>query len=203
MKLYFTATSPFVRKVLVSAHELGVMDRIETAFVRPMPMEPNAELSRTNPLSKIPALILEDGNALFDSPVICEYLESIASPKRIIPTAPGDRFRVLRTQALADGILEAAILVFYEQTQRPKELHWIPWISGQTEKARQGLHALENDVDGLRGEIDLGQIAVGAMFGWLDFRGVIPDLRTLVPKLAAWFDAFRERPSMRATEPQL
>lgn len=204
MKLYSTPTSPFVRKVFVAARELGLDDRIESLFLRPTPVKADPVLSATNPLSKIPALILEDGTALYDSPVICEYLQSIAPPGRTIVAASGpERFRALRVQALADGILEAGVAVFYETTTRPKELHYEPWLDGQREKARQGLTALDAEVTSWPSAVDIGQIAVGAMFGWLEFRNPLGDVRTAHPKLTAWYETFLARPSMQATLPRL
>src|SRR5580765_5387118 len=106
MKLYATNTSAFVRKVLVAAHELGLADRIEPVTLRPSPLKADPELSRKNPLNKIPALVLDDGTALYDSAVICEYLDSLAlgSAPRLVPASGPARFRVLRLQALADGV---------------------------------------------------------------------------------------------------
>ena len=115
MILYHTPTSPFVRKVLVAAHELGLTDRLETRFLRPVPTKADPALSAANPLSKIPALILEDGSALYDSAVICDYLDTLHAGPRLVPASGPLRFRALRQQALCDGILEAAILVFYER----------------------------------------------------------------------------------------
>src|SRR6185369_16272202 len=124
MILYHTPTSPFVRKVMIAAHELGLADRIETRFLRPVPTKADATLSCANPLNKIPALILDDGSALYDSPVIVEYLDSLHGAPRLVPASGPARWRVLRQQALCDGILDAAILVFYERATRPAELHW-------------------------------------------------------------------------------
>lgn len=200
MKLYYTPTSPFVRKVMVCAHELGLADRIETTFLRPTPVKTDEVLSKENPLSKIPTLILEDGSSLYDSAVICEYLDSIGG-KKLIPDSGPDRFRVLRVHALCDGILEAAIQVFYEKQHRPKELQWEPWITGQAEKANQGLDALEREAEHFR-SIDLGQVAAAVTIGWLEFRNVLGDLRPTRPKLSVWYDAIRARPSMKATEPR-
>lgn len=211
MKLYYTPTSPFVRKVMVCAHELGLADRIETTFLRPTPVKPDEVLSKENPLSKIPTLVLDDGSTLYDSAVICEYLDSIAQGGgKLIPASGGERFRVLRVHALCDGILEAAIQVFYEKQHRPKELQWEPWITGQAEKANQGLDALEHEVERFPSAADLGQVAAAVTIGWLEFRNVLGDLRgcgsttttsRTRTRLFAWYDAFRARPSMKATEP--
>lgn len=200
MKLYYTPTSPYVRKVLVAAHELGVASRLETTMLRPSPVKTDPVLSRENPLSKIPALVLDDGESLYDSPVICEYLETL-SEKRLVPASGIERFRVLRRQALADGILDASVLAFYERANRPEALWWAPWIDGQTEKATQGLDALEREAATFGDAVDLGLVSVGCALGWLEFRNVHGDVRSARPSLFAWYDRFRQRPSMAATEP--
>lgn len=201
MILYHTPTSPFVRKVLVAAHELGLANRIETRFLRPMPTRAEPTLSAANPLSKIPALLLDDGSALYDSGVICDYLDTLHAGPRLVPASGPARFRVLRQQALCDGILEAVILVFYERTMRPAELQWPAWLDGQAEKATQGLDALEREAPSFGAEVDLGQISAGVTLGWLELRGVLGDVRVGRPALATWYEAFRARPSMAATEP--
>jgi glutathione S-transferase len=202
MKLYYTPTSPFVRKVILVAHEKGIADRLETTFLRPSPTKADAVLSKDNPLSKIPALVLPDGTTLYDSAVICEYLDSLADSPRLLPGGEA-RWRVLRLQALTDGILEAGVAVFYERTMRPTELVWDAWVTGQTEKALQGLDAIERCVSSFPREVDLGHLCVGATIGWLEFRGHLGGIRAGREKLFAWYDSFRERPSMRATEPKL
>ena len=201
MKLYHTPTSPFVRKVLVAAHELALQGRIETTFLRPFPTKADPQLSRDNPLSKIPALLLEDGTAIYDSPVICEYLDTLHSGRKLVPSEGKERWRVLRLQALCDGILDAAILVFYETTARPKEQHWAPWLDGQREKARQGLDALEREAQAFGDDVDLGQVSAGVTLGWLEFRGAMGDVRPGRPRLFSWYERFAMRPSMKATEP--
>jgi glutathione S-transferase len=201
MKLFYTPTSPYVRKVLVAAHELGLRDRIETTFLRPRPMKADPVLSAHNPLNKIPALVTDDGMSLIDSPVIVEYLGTLATQRRLVPPSGPERFRVLTTQALCDGILDAGILVFYERTERPKELQWQVWLDGQSEKAQQGLDALERVVADWEEPVDLGQICAGVAVSWLEFRDVFGDLRRGRPRLAAWYERFCQRPSMLATAP--
>ena len=201
MKVFHTPTSPFVRKVMVAAHELGAP--VETTFLRPSPMAPDATLSAHNPLSKIPALVLDDhegGEVLYDSPVICEYLDTTFGPL-LVPASGPERWRVLRLQALADGILDAGILVFYERAQRPKELHWEPWLSGQTKKVLQGLDALESLAGAWDDGVDLGRIAAACAIGWLEFRDAVGPIRAGRERLFAWYDRFAQRPSMRATVP--
>lgn len=208
MKLYYTPTSPFVRKVLVAAHELGVANRLETVFLRPSPTKVDPELSKANPLSKIPALVLDDGTTLFDSHVICEYLETVVAPAhapdapRLVPASGPERFRVLRTEALCDGILEAGIVVFYELNQRPKELHWEPWLEGHRQKAAQGLDLLEREVANFGDAPDLGQLCAAITLGWLEFRNPVGDVRANRPRLTAWYERFLQRPSMQATLPK-
>jgi glutathione S-transferase len=201
MKLYFTPTSPFVRKVLVAAHELQLADRIETVLLRPSPTQTDPTLSRVNPLNKIPTLVGDDGEALYDSPVICEYLDALAGGGRILPAAGPARWAILRTQALADGILDAAILVFYERLHRPEALHWQPWLDGQTRKALQGLDALDAMAEHFSDAPDLGQIAAACAMGWLEFRNPFGDVRSGRPRLTAWYERFALRPSMVATAP--
>jgi glutathione S-transferase len=201
VKLFSTDTSPYVRKVLVAARELGLGDRIEKVLLRPSPLEASPALSVHNPLNKIPALVGDDGTALYDSPVICEYLDSLHSGRKLVPETGPRRFDVLRRQALCDGMLEAGVLVYYELATRPKELHWAPWLDGQRQKARQALDALEVEVPAFGHEIDLGQICAGVALGWLEFRKPLGDIRPGRPALFAWYEVFRKRPSMAATEP--
>jgi len=202
MKLYSTPTSPFVRKVLVVAHETGLASRIETHVLRPVPTKADAELSRVNPLNKIPALVLDDGAALYDSAVICEYLDGLHGGRPLIPRDGTARFRTLRLQALSDGVIEAGIQVFYERQSRPAELHWEPWLAGQTEKVRQGLDALEAEAPSFAADVDLGQISAAVAIGWLELRDVVGDVRRGHPRLTAWYEAFAARPSMVATAPR-
>jgi glutathione S-transferase len=201
LRLFCTDTSPYVRKVLVAARELGLADRIEKVVLRPSPLEASPALSAHNPLNKIPALVGDDGTALYDSPVICEYLDTLHGGRKLVPESGPLRFEVLRLQALCDGMLEAGVLVYYELATRPKELHWAPWLDGQRQQARQALDALEVEVASFRPEIDLGQICAGVAIAWLEFRRPLGDIRLRRPALFAWYEAFRKRPSMAATEP--
>jgi glutathione S-transferase len=204
MKLYYTPTSPFVRKVLVVAHETGQEHRLETTFLRPMPTKADPGLSHDNPLNKIPVLVTDDAGPLYDSGVICEYLDSLHDGPKVIPANGAARWRALRIQALANGVLDAAVLVFYEKNMRPAALHWPEWIEGQLEKARQGLDALEREAatfDAAASRADLAQICAAVAIGWLEFRGLMGDVRAGRPTLAAWYEKFSERASMKATIP--
>ncbi len=197
MLLFHTPTSPFVRKVMVVAHEIGAP--LETTFLRPTPLHADPILSKENPLNKIPVLVTPDG-PLYDSAVICEYLDQ---KNQVIPASGAARFRALRLQALCDGILDACIVIFYEKTTRPPELHYEPWLRGQTEKANQSLDALELECESFSETADLAQICAGVTLGWLELRKPIGDVRVNRPKLFRWYDAFRQRPSMKATEPHI
>lgn len=201
MKLFYTPTSPFARKVRVAAHELALHDRVQYTLLRPDPMSADPVLSAVNPLNKIPAMVLESGEALYDSPVICEFLDTLSEARPMTPRSGPERFRVLRTQALCDGILDAGILVFYERTKRPSELHWQPWLRGQVEKASQGLDELERRVGEFGSEVDLAQICAGITLGWLEFRDAVGDIRAGRPRLFEWYESFARRPSMVDTAP--
>jgi len=203
MKLYYTPTSPFVRKVMVVAHETGQAGRLETTFLRPTPTKADPGLSKDNPLSKIPALVTDDLGVLYDSPVICEYLDSLHEGPKLFPASGPARWRALRVQALADGVLDASVLVFYERTLRPEAMRWPAWIDGQMEKAKQGLDALELEASTFGADIDIGQVCAGAAMGWLEFRDVLGDLRATRPALTTWYERFRTRASMKATEPHI
>ena len=201
MKLYHSPASPFVRKALVAAHETGLAERIEIVTVALTPVESNAELDEENPLGKIPALILEDGTALFDSPVICEYLDTRHDGPRLFPAGGPERWTALRRQALADGLLDAAILCRYETFLRPAERQWTDWVDGQRAKFRRALDALEGEADSFGDAVDIGTIAAGCAADYLDFRSLDDGWRDTRPRLAGWLEGFVERPSMQATRP--
>ena len=199
MQLYFNPASPYVRKVRVSAHELGLSGAIELVSVSVSPVSPHEGVRSSNPVGKIPALITDDGMALYDSPVICEYLDALAGGDRIFPAAGGARWTALRRQALADGIMDAAVLTRYEQTVRPGELRWQAWIDGQLLKIRAALDALERE--SLEGAFDIGTISIACALGYLDLRFASEDWRKSRPRLAAWAAAVGRRPSLAATAP--
>ncbi len=201
MKLAYGSVSPYVRKVMIVAHEAGLVDRIEKVPTAVRPDQPNATLAPDNPLMKVPTLTTDGGEVLFDSRVICAYLDSLHSGRKLIPEAGGARWKALRIEALGDGITDAGILVRYETTLRPEAMRWKEWIAGQTLKATQGLDALEREPEMLAGDLHIGQIAVACSIGWLQFRAVFGDCLAGRPKLAAWLAKISERPSFKATVP--
>ncbi|HLI12249.1 MAG TPA: glutathione S-transferase N-terminal domain-containing protein [Alphaproteobacteria bacterium] len=199
MRLRHSASSPYVRKVMVVAHETGLEPRIER--VPTFVWSPDTDIADDNPIGKVPTLILDDGTALFDSPVICEYLDSLHAGERLFPAAGPARWRALRLQALGDGILDAAVLRRIE-SRRPASEQSPGWIARQAAAMKRGLDALEREVAGWNGAVTIGQIAAGCACGYLDFRFAADDWCATRPHLAAWYAAFAERPSMRHTVPR-
>ncbi len=201
MKLFFAALSPFVRKVRVAAMELGLDKRIELVTVATTPVAMNAELAKVNPLGKLPALVADDGDLLIDSSVIVEYLDALAGGGKIVPAKGPERWRVKRTEALADGMSDAAILMRYEAAMRPPEKQWPDWVAGQKQKVTQALDALEGQAWLFDEKIDAGKIATGCGLGYLDLRFADLGWRKQCETLGRWYDGFAKRPSMEATKP--
>jgi glutathione S-transferase len=201
MKLYGNTASPFVRKVMVLAHEAGIADRIEMAHRALSPVAPPTDLVADNPLGKIPALVRDDGPALYDSRVICEYLDTLHDGAPFFPMPGVARFTALRRQALCDGMLDAAVVTRYERVLRPEVLRWGEWIEHQKLKISRGLDALLAEVDSLGDAPDIGTITAACTLGYLDFRYGDEDWRPGREPLAAWFETFAARASMQATVP--
>ena len=200
MKLRYSPTSPFVRKVLVLAHEIGVVDRLE--IVPTDAWSETTDLVAQNPLSKVPTLVLDDGGVLYDSPVICEYLDSLHAGAPRLPREGAGRWAVLRLQALADGMMESAVAVFVERVRRPADRRWEANVAREQATLGRALDHLELHVPELRSEpAHLGAIAVACALGYLDLRGAVADWRAGRPTLSGWFEAFATRASMRATAP--
>ena len=208
MKLRYSPTSPYVRKVLVAAIELGLAGRIER--VPTDTQDRDSGLAEHNPLGKVPALILDGGGVLYDSPVICEYLDSLHDGPRLFPAAGSARWTALRQQALGDGIMDAAVLRMLETLRRPEALRWQRWIAHQTAKVTRALDQFEAEAAKLEGALEgalegpptIGQIAAGCALGYLDFRFPDLDWRSGRPRLAAWHENFAQRPSMQETTPK-
>ena len=201
MKIYYSAASPFVRKVLVAAHELGLKDRLERVPANAHPVDRDRALVAANPIGKVPTLVTDDGAILYDSRVICEYLNALADGA-LIPDDPAARWRVLTEQALGDGIADAALLVRYETFARPEPLRWADWIAGQLDKVATGLAELERRSLELGERVDVGTIAIACALGYLDFRFASLAWRDRHPNTAAWFEWFGGRESMMFTRPQ-
>lgn len=202
MKLYYSPASPYVRKVIVTAIEAGLDKKIEKVPTSVSPIQPNKDLAKDNPLMKIPTLITDDGVALFDSYVICEYLDSLHNGAKLLPASGPARWSTLTLHAAATGITEAGLLARYEEVIRKPEHRNNEWAQGQLAKINEGLDALEKDVKQLSGPLNLGQIATACAIGWLEFRKPAGDIRKGRPNLAAWYEEFSKRPSMQATVPK-
>ena len=202
MKLFFGGLSPFVRKVMVVAHELGVAERIEINPAMVTPFKTHEDVAAVNPLGKIPAACLDDGSPLYGSGVICEYLDATHGPGKLFPAGPA-RWTALRRAALGDGILEAGSLARIE-TLRPDGTQWQDWRDHQLAKVQRALVAAEADVENLAtSDITIGEIGLGCALGWLDVRLPGVQWRPVHAGLSRWFDAVSERPSFAATKPVL
>lgn len=202
MKLYFSQTSPYARKVRLAAAHLGLADAIALVPATTTPIAEDAAVAAANPLGKIPALVLDDGTVLFDSRVIVEYLDAKAGGGGLLPP-PSDpeRWRTLRHQAIADGLLDAALLSRYEVALRPGEFLWRDWLAGQGRKIDRALAALEAEIPRLETGAALGAIAAACALGYLDFRFPDRGWRKACPKLGAFYDAYAQSPQMALTHP--
>jgi len=203
MKLRYSPTSPYVRKVMVVALETGLAERIERIPTAVVPTKPNEEVARENPLVKVPALTTDDGLVLYDSPVICEYLDTLHDGTKLFPPSGKARWLALRQQALGDGILDAAILGRYE-ILRPKEYQWQDWLDAQMRKVRGALAALEMEAEAgdLGGPLTIGHITIACALGYLDFRYQSEAWRTKHRRLAVWADDVAQRKSIQLTLPK-
>lgn len=198
MILRSTAASPFARKVRIAVSVLGLADKID---VRETDLNDPADSIRTqNPLGKIPALILDDGTAYYDSRVIAEYLDHLAGGGRIIPREAPARFEALRLQALCDGILDASLLIVYENRYRPVDKHVQSWLNRQADKVTRGMAALEAAPPQCTPVPDVGQITLACLLGYRDLR-FGGTWRKDYPRLLAWHDKFAAQvPSFAATK---
>lgn len=200
MQLRYSPTSPYVRKVMVTAIETGLDQNIEK--IPTNPWAPDTDLPDDNPVGKVPALRLDSGETLFDSPVICEYLDSLHHGEKLFPAAGDARWNVLRLHALADGILDAAVLRLLEG-KRPAELQSKDWTERQKKAIDRSLDELERKSDQLEGKpTTMAHVACGCALGYLDFRFPGDDWRDGRPKLSEWYEEFSKRESMRATVPK-
>jgi glutathione S-transferase len=197
MKVFYSPFSPFVRKVLVSAAELGL--EIETLECAAHPVMRDGKIVATNPLGQVPTFFADDGTELYDSRVICEYLDMLAGGNKLIPASGQARWQRLVEQSLADGLLNAALLMRYEQVIRPDGLRFEPWQQGQHEKVVCVLDRLEAWAPTFADRIDIGTISIACALAYLDLRFPEESWRTR-PGLAAFYERFSERESMQRTE---
>jgi glutathione S-transferase len=198
MRLLYQTHSPYARKVLVMAHEIALAPALDVIHHETSPTLRNEIVFAANPLGKVPVLICDDGLTLFDSIVICEYLDGLHSGPRLIPPSGRDRFLALRLQALAQGIVDAGIALRWEIDRRPPTLRWEALAAGQREKLLAAYDFVERQVD-LDGPLNIGQIALATALSWIDFRN-LPSFKDQRPRLMSWYGAFGNRPSMLATD---
>lgn len=204
MKLFWGSTSPYVRKVVVAAAECGLTNRIEQVEV--FPWDADTKYGEVNPVGKVPALVTDRGQTLYDSPVIIEYLDTLHEGRKLIPPTGEARFERLRIAALGDGMMDAVILLYSELERRPKELQWDFWDNRMRNTVNRSLDALEGDARTFDpDQPDIGQITAAVGIGWLEFRKAILEIdwRTGRPALSSWFDRFSQRPSMTGSMPKV
>jgi glutathione S-transferase len=204
MTLYFNAASPFARKVVVLLHETGQLDRVTLQPTTLTPVSPSAELNAENPVGKLPALRLADGNVIHDSRVILDFLDHQHVGNPLIPREGSARWRRLTLASLADALMDAALLIRYETALRPEEKHWDLWLHNQQEKIERTLAYFEQEaITELSSSFDVASITVAAALGYLDFRQPELGWRSTWPRLASWYLEVSQRPSMLASQPRV
>ena len=196
MKLRYSATSPYVRKVTMTVIECGLEDQVERVLTNAWAED--TDLPADNPLGKVPALALENGTCLFDSRVICEYLDSLNAGAKLFPAQGPARWAALRLQALGDGLNDAAVARRLE-VMRPDGERSEKWIARQAAAMTRALDVLESEADDLTAGFNIGSLAVMSALGYLDLRFTEDKWRDGRPKLTAWFEAASARPSYQAT----
>ena len=196
MKLRFSPTSPFVRKVMAVAQCTAQTDRVEK--VPTTTADP--DLIDDNPLGKVPAARLDDGTPLYDSRVICEFLDDQHAGAKVFPGPGPDRWRALCLQSLGDGVMDACVLI-YTELRRPEAEQSAAWLERQRLKIRNAVGVLEQDVDALEGPLTIGGLTVGIALEYADRRVPEFDWRAAAPKLATWQQAFAKNDFMTATAP--
>ena len=198
LKLRYNPMSPYIRKVVVMISETGLEDRVQRVLTHPW--TENTDIGTVNPLGKVPALELEDGTSLYDSLVICDYLDSLHDGPKMIPTSGMERWIVLRRHALGLGITDAAALHLFEHRRQAGQRS-PGWIERQWRAVTRGLDQVEREVDDFAGRLDLGQIGIACAIGIVDFRNPDCGWRETRPNLSAWWDRLMERPSFADTVP--
>ncbi|KAJ3057030.1 hypothetical protein HK097_001514 [Rhizophlyctis rosea] len=209
MQLHYSQNSPSVRKVLILAHELGLTNEITLITEKPNPLNTAQPSAASNPLSKIPTLILEDGSTVFDSRVICEYLNDIAqtrgSTKSFFPTDPAQKLRALKLQSLADGIIDAGVIATYEMICRPEQYRFQDWIEAQWIKILRGFNWLEGEAkEGMLAGVDgmtVGEVTVICALDKFGRRNVEDRWENRWPALAAWAEQFKNCEGFKTTRP--
>jgi glutathione S-transferase len=201
MKLSFSPSSPFARKVRIAAIELGLIDKIEFMPVTVAPGKPNEEYAKLNPLKRLPALILDNGEVILDSYVIVEYLDELAGGK-LIPASGAAKWRVKSDHSLLQGMLDSMLLCRYETAVRPETLRWKLWADDHWDRAWNGMARFDKQTEMLtRPSLDLAQIALVCVLGYADFRFADCGWRKAFPNLDAFQEKMLVRPSVKISVP--
>lgn len=196
MKLYNAPTSPFGRKVLITAIEKGLDKKVEVLPAR----TPEAELSKKNPLDKLPVLVTDEGEVIIESSLICEYLDEIGTGARLLPSDSRMRRKIVQAQAVAQGVLDAVVLLRMEERRKPEERSK-DWIERQQKKVDRGVPALEGLLQNIGPGPTLAHVTFACCLWFMDKHGIGKGWQKAAPRLAAWYEEFRKRPSFTATEP--
>lgn len=199
MQIYFSPFSPYVRKCLVTAHELGLNDRVQLLPSNANPVTRDQAIIARNPLGKVPTFVTDEGAVLYDSRVVCEYLNDLAKGS-LFPAGGDARWATLTLQALGDGILDGALIARYEDVARPEPLRWPEWRAAQLDKAETSLAHLSAHPELIApGRVDIGTLTVACALWYLDLRFADFGWRERHPAVAAWYAEFSARPSLSAT----
>jgi glutathione S-transferase len=198
MKLHWSPRSPFVRKVMIAIHEIGLQDQVTCVRTVAAATKAHEGLMDDNPLSKLPTLVLDDGTPVYDSHVICEYLDARYAPARLFPADWPVRLTALRHEALGDGLMDLALLWLIER-QRGAGMQSDALVTACARKVERVLQRLEQDIAALTDHpFDIGHVTIGTALGYLDFRFPFLNWRDGHPSLAAWHAQFLERPAVKA-----
>ena len=197
MKLYYQTHSPFARKTLVFAYEVGIAERLTVVHQETSPTNKNPDVFAENPLGKVPVLIRPGLPAIFDSDVICAYFDTLHDGRRLIPAEGEGCWQALRVQAAAQGMAEAGIQIRWETVRRPEALRYAPLRDGYIEKLNASYDWLERELD-VDAPVHVGHVALATTLSWLEFRE-LADFRRGRPRLTAWFNGFAQRGSMKRT----
>jgi len=197
LTLHSQSHSPYARKTIVFAHEAGIADRLAIIDQETSPTNRNPEIFAVNPLGKVPVLITPEAGAIFDSLVICDYLDGLHGGRRLIPADGKARWQALRLHAIAQGLCDAGIALRWETLRRPEHLRYPPLQEGQTAKLMESFDVLERN-ESFDEPVHIGHIGLATALAWLEFRD-LPDFRAGRPRLARWYETFSARASMRTT----
>jgi glutathione S-transferase len=196
MILYYQTHSPFARKALVFAHEIGIVDQLEVIHHETSPTLRNASVYTENPLGKVPVLLRPDASPIFDSDVICAYLDTLHDGRKLLPPDGEPRWQALRLQSVAQGLAQTGIGLRWETERRPEPLRYAALAQGYQDKIEASYDWVEGALDD-EAPLHVGHIALATTLSWMAFRH-LPSFNSRV-RLTRWFEAFEKRASMQAT----